>query len=72
MGYSLQRAGMEAQLAAAHRALYRALNFAEEGGIYGAVEDIDLLLGEVTRVAQCSLKGSRASRELKGQLKLPT
>ena len=72
MGYSVQRAGMEAQLAAAHRALYRALNFAEEGGIYGAVEDIELLLQEVTRVAQCSLKGFSNSRELKGKLELPT
>ena len=57
MSYSHERATMEAELARAHRALYRALEAAERMNDRGAGEDIAQLLPEVTRIAEKSLTG---------------
>ena len=69
MGYGVDRAQMEAELARAHRALYRAADAAERDGDRGAEEDLRQLLAEVTRIAERSLKG-KARPRLDGQLRL--
>lgn len=70
MGYSADRARMEAQLAVAHRALYRAMQAAEDAGDEGASEDLAQLLREVSRVADLSLRGKPRRAQLKGQLEI--
>lgn len=71
MGYSKSRATFEAQLAVAHRALYRASEAAEGMRDDGAEEDCLQLLREVARVAEQSLKSNpRARPQLKGQMSI--
>ncbi len=62
---------MESALARAHRALNDAHTAAELDGNYGAEHDLELLLVEVARVAEHSLKGSaKPARVLNGQMAL--
>jgi hypothetical protein len=55
--FSHDRAVYEQQLARAHRALYVARGRAEDMRDDGSVHDLDLILVEVTRLADASLRG---------------
>ena len=65
MGYTPDRARMEAALARAHRGLAQAREAAESLGDDGAAHDIHQIEREVVRVAEGSLRGrpNRRSRD---------
>lgn len=56
MRYDTARARYEAQLAVAHRALFRAQEAADEMNDSGAALDLDGILGEISRLADDSLR----------------
>lgn len=63
VGRSLDRATLEAELARAHRSLFRAKNLAASLGWDGLETDLDMILREVTRLGeqQLSRKPGRGS-----------
>jgi hypothetical protein len=71
MGYSKDRARLEAELARAHRALYYAEEAAERMEDFGMSEDLKQLQKEVTRLAQASLKDKKLrTPQIHGQMQI--
>lgn len=70
MGYDTQRAKLESELARAHRALYYAEEAAEALSDFGMQEDLKMLLKEVTRLGEASLRGKARRSQLAGQFEI--
>jgi hypothetical protein len=70
MAYSYHRAGYEAALAAAHRALHSAAGHASDMGSEGEQHDTEQLMREVTRLGEDSLRG-KARRDRLAPLQSP-
>lgn len=74
MGYDLHRATYEAALAAAHRALNRAIGAAEAMGDDGAQNDLEYLQAHITKMGDDSISGRRTRKHgphtVSGQLRL--
>lgn len=69
MRNSQARSRYEQSLATAHRAIYRAIDQAEQLGDQGAEHDCHQILKEIQRLAEASLRGK--VRPMRGQAELP-